>query len=125
VALKRAVLLLNNTSVRLTAESVEGSALSLESIDDVHGCDGLPLGMLCVGDGITDHVFQENFKNTTGLLIDETGDSLYTTSASKTTDGWLGDTLDVITKNFSVALGAPLSKTFSSFTTSRHDFSCE
>ena len=106
---KKGRLLLNNTSVCLTAESVEGPALSLKSIDDVHGCDGLPLGMLCVGDGITDDVFQENLENTTGLFVDEARDSLYTTSASKTTDGWLCDTLDVITKNLPVTLSAPLS----------------
>ena len=72
VALKRAVLSVNNTSVCLTAESVEGSALSLQSVDYVHSCDGLPLGVLCVGDGITDDVFQENLENTTGFFVDET-----------------------------------------------------
>ncbi|MCP4261892.1 MAG: hypothetical protein GY774_30975, partial [Planctomycetes bacterium] len=44
----------------------------------------------------------------------------------ETTDGWLGDTLDVITQHLSMTLGATLSKPFSSFTTSRHDeFSSE
>ena len=49
-----------HTAVRLTTESVEGPALSLESIDYVHSGDGLPLGMLGVGDCITDNVFQEH-----------------------------------------------------------------
>ena len=44
----------------LTAETVQGTALAFQSVDDVHGGDGLPLGVLGVGDGITDHVFQEN-----------------------------------------------------------------
>ena len=30
----------------LSAETVEGSALSLEHVDHVHGSDGLPLGVL-------------------------------------------------------------------------------
>ena len=81
----------------LTAESVEGTSLSLQSIDNVHGCDCLPLGMLCVCDGITDDVLKENLQYTTCLFIDQTRNTFDTTSAGKTTDSWLGDTLDVIT----------------------------
>ena len=44
----------------LTAETVEGSALSLQSVDDVHGGDSLPLGVLGVGDGVSDDVLQEH-----------------------------------------------------------------
>lgn len=123
VALKRAVDIAVLLREHLTAESVEGSALSLQSVDYVHSCDGLPLGVLGVGDGITDDILQENLQHSSGFFIDETGDSLYTTTTSETTDGRLCDTLDVITKNLSVTLSAPLSKTLSSFTTSRHDFS--
>ena len=108
----------------LTSESVQGAALTLEGIDDVHGGHSLPLGVLGVGDGITDHVLQENLEDTTGLLVDQARDTLDTTPTGETTDGWLGDTLDVITKNLPVALGAPLSKTLASFTTSRHDAMC-
>jgi hypothetical protein len=95
--------------------------LSLQSVDDIHGGDSLPLGMLGVGDGITDDILKEHFENTTGLLIDETRDTLDTTSASKTADGGLGDTLDVITQDFAMTLSATLSESFSSFSTSRHD----
>lgn len=107
---------------RLTAESVQGAALAFQSVDNVHGGDGLPLGMLSVGDGISDDILKENFQDTTGLFVDETWDTFDTTSASKPTDGGLCDTLDVITQNFAVTLGASLSKTFASFATSRHDF---
>ena len=41
------------------AESVEGAPLPLEGVDDVHGSDGLSLGVLGVGDCVTDHVLQE------------------------------------------------------------------
>ena len=104
----------------LTSESVQSTSLAFEGIDDVHGSDGLPLGVLGVGDGITDDVLKENFENTTGLFVDETRDTLHTTSASETTDGGLGDTLDVITQNFAVTLGASLSESFTSFAASRH-----
>ena len=102
----------------LSTESVQGPSLSLQSVDDVHGCDGLPLGVLGVGDGITDDVFQENLEDTTGFFVDQAGDTLDTTSASQSSDGGLGDSLDVITKNLSVTLGASFSQSLSSFTTS-------
>lgn len=105
----------------LSAEAVEGASLSLERVDDVEGGDGLSLGVLSVGDGITDDVLEEDLEDTSGLFVDQTGDSLDTASSSESTDGWLGDTLDVITKDLSVTLGAALSESFTSFSTSRHD----
>ena len=69
VALKRAVVAMSEGC--LTSESVEGPALALQSVDDVHGGDGLPLGVLCVGDGITDDVLKEHLQDTSGLLVDE------------------------------------------------------
>jgi hypothetical protein len=41
---------------------------------------------------------EEDLENTTGLLIDETRDTLDTATTSETTDRGLGDTLDVVTK---------------------------
>ena len=51
----------------LTSESVQSFALSLQSIDDIHGSDSLPLGMLSVGDSITDDIFQKNLQYTEAL----------------------------------------------------------
>ena len=89
--------------------------MTLKSIDNIHGGDCLPLGVLGVGDGITDDVLEEHLQDTTGLFVDETADSLDTTSASKTADGGLGDTLDVITQDFAMTLGAAFAETFSTF----------
>ena len=105
----------------LASESVQCSALSLQSIDNIHGCDSLPLGVLSVGDGISDHVLKENLQNTSGLLIDQSRDSLHTTSSCQTSDGRLGDSLDVISQHFPVPLGSSFSKSLSSFASSRHD----
>jgi hypothetical protein len=44
---------------RLTTETVEGTALALEGVDNIEGCDGLALGVLSVGDGITDDTLEE------------------------------------------------------------------
>ena len=37
----------------LGTETVEGAAGALESVDDVESGDGLPLGVLSIGDGVT------------------------------------------------------------------------
>ena len=124
-ALKRArVLCCKKVLHFLTAESVEGTALALQSVDDVHGSDGLSLGVLSVGDGISDDVLKEDLEDSTGLFVDEARDTLDTTTTRKTADGRLGDTLDVIAQHFAMTLGASLSEALSSFAASRHD-SCE
>jgi hypothetical protein len=76
VALKRAVVFLR-VRLCLTSESVQGSALTFQSVDDIHGCDCLPLGVLCVCDRITDDIFLKYFQYTTGFLVDKTGDTFY------------------------------------------------
>ena len=106
---------------RLATETVQGAALSLQRVDDVHGGDGLSLGVLGVGDGITNDVLQEYLQDATGLLVDQAGDTLDTTSTGQTSDRWLGDTLDVVTKNLPVTLGATLAQAFASFTATGHD----
>ena len=104
----------------LTTESVEGSALPLQSIDDIHGGDSLPLGVLGVGDSVTDDVLKEDLEDTSGLLVDEARDTLDTTAASQTADSGLGDALDVVTKNLAVTLGASLSESLASFASTGH-----
>ena len=77
------------------AESVEGPALSLEGVDDVHGGDGLPSCVLSVGDSISDDLFKERSEDGPCVVVDERGDSLDTTSSTESSDGWFGDTVNV------------------------------
>ena len=100
----------------LSTESVEGSSLTFQGVDNVESSDSLSLGMLGVSDGITDDVFQEDLEDTSGLFVDQAGDTLDTTSASQSSDGGLGNTLDVVTEHFSVPLGTSLSQSLASFT---------
>ena len=75
----------------------------------IEGGDGLPLGVLSVCDRVADdlklrvrvrtetvaettYVLKEDLEDTAGLLVDETGDTLHTTTTRETTDGGLGDT---------------------------------
>ena len=101
--------------ISLTAKSVQSTALTLQGIDHIHGGDCLPLGMLGVGDSITDDVLQEDLQHTTGLLVDESRDTLDSSPTGQTADGGLGDTLDVVPQHLPVPLGAPLAESFSSF----------
>ena len=125
MALKRAVGFCFGRSERperfLSSESVEGTSLTLECVDDVHSGDGLSLGVLAVGDGVTDDVLKEDLEDSAGLLVDEAGDALHTTTTSETADGGLGDALDVVTQHLPVTLGASLSESLASLSTSRHD----
>ena len=106
--------------VRLTAETVQGASLAFQSVDHVHGRNGLPLGVLGVGDGVTDHVLKEHLQDTAGLLVDQPGDTLHAATASQTANGGLGDSLDVIAENLTVTLGASFSESLAAFTSSRH-----
>ena len=80
----------------LTPKTVQSTSLSFQSVYYVHGCNGLTLGVLGVGHGIADNVLKENFQNTACLLVDQSRNSLYTPTASETTDRWLGNSLDII-----------------------------
>jgi hypothetical protein len=71
--------------------------------------------VLSVGDGVTDNGLEEGLENTAGLFVDHSGDTLDTTTAGETADGGLGDTLDVVTENLAVTLGAALSETLATF----------
>ena len=78
--------------------------------------------MLSVCDSISDHILKEYFENSSGLLIDQSRDSLHSTSSCQTSDGRLGDALDIISQHLPVPLGSSLSESFSSFASSSHDW---
>lgn len=107
-------------AAHLATETVEGAALPLEGVHDVHSGDGLSAGVFGVGDGILDDVLQEHLQHASNLLINETRDTLNTTSAGKTANCRLRDTLDVVAQHLAVALGASLSQPLSSFSSARH-----
>jgi hypothetical protein len=67
--------------------------------------------VLGVSDSVTNDRLEEGLENTAGLLIDHSGDTLDTATTSKTADGGLGDTLDVVAQNLAVTLGAALAET--------------
>jgi hypothetical protein len=60
----------------LTTETIQSTALALQSVDDIERSDGLALGVLSVGDSITDDTLEEGLQNTTGLFVDHCDDAL-------------------------------------------------
>jgi hypothetical protein len=58
------------TTMRLSTETVQSAALSLQSIHNIEGGDGFSLGVFSVGDGVTDNTLEESLEDTTGLFID-------------------------------------------------------
>jgi len=101
----------------LTTETVKSAALALKGVDNVERSDGLALGVLSVGDGITNDTLEEGLEDTASLLVDHGRDTLDTTTTSETTDGRLGDTLNVVAQDLPVAFGTTLSETLATFTT--------
>jgi hypothetical protein len=74
--------------------------------------------MFSVSDSITNYIFQKYLEYSTSLFIDQTRDTLDSSSARQSSDGGLGDTLDVITQYLTMALGTTLSQSLSSFSSS-------
>jgi hypothetical protein len=105
---------------RSAAESVEGAALALERVDDVHGGDGLAAGVLRVGDGVADDVLEEDLEHAAGLLVDEPGDALHAAPPRQPPDRRLGDALDVVAEHLAVALGAALAQPLAALAAPRH-----
>ena len=97
-------------------ETIEGSALSLESIDDIESSDGLSLGVFSVSNWVTDDVFEEWSEDNSGLVIDEGRDSLDTSSSGKSSNSWLGDSKDGVLDGFlSKSLGTLFTWDFTEF----------
>mmetsp|Transcript_29798 Transcript_29798/g.44203 ORF Transcript_29798/g.44203 Transcript_29798/m.44203 type:complete len:120 (-) Transcript_29798:58-417(-) len=107
-------------SQHLAAETVEGAALALERVDDVHGGDGLAASVLGVGHGIAHDALKEDLEDTAGLFVDEAGDTLDTTTACETADGGLSDALDVVAQDLAVTAGSALAESLASFSAARH-----
>lgn len=99
---------------------IEGLASILQGHYDIHSGNGLAARVLSVGHGIADHVLEEPLEDRAGLLVDEAGDTLDTTTAGETADSRLRDALDVVTQNLAVTLGAALAETLSALSASGH-----
>ena len=102
----------------LASEAVDGSALSLQRVDNIQSCHSLSSCVLAVSDGVFHNTFQEALQDRSSFFVDESGNSLDSTSSSKTSDGWLSDAIDVISQHSLVTFGTAFAKSFSAFSSS-------
>ncbi len=89
----------------LTTEAVEGAALALECVDDIHGGNGLAVRVLCVPHGVLEGLLKEDLEDAAGFLVNQAADTLDATTAGQTAYGRLGDALDVFAQHVAVTLG--------------------
>jgi hypothetical protein len=94
----------------LSTESVQGLSLTLERVYHVHGRDGLAPRVFRVRDGIADAIFQKYFEHTAGFFVNQTTDTLDSATTGQTTNGRLGNALDVVAQDLAVTLSAALSE---------------
>ncbi len=104
----------------LRAESVQRSSLSLQRIHDVQCHHRLAPRVFRVRNRVPNHWLEEHLQHIPRLFIDQTRDTLHTTTTRQTTDGRLRNALDVIPQNLAMAFRTSLSQSFSSFTASWH-----
>lgn len=107
----------------LAAETVKGTALSFQRIHDVHRSDGLPFGMFGVRYGVAYDVLEEYLEDASRFFVYQAGYSLHAAASRQSSDGRLGDALDIVTQHLTMTLRAALSQTFATFTTACH-FCC-
>jgi len=119
----------------LTTETVQGTTLPLQRVDDIEGSDSLALCVLSVCDRIADNTFEEGLEDTTCFFVDHYGktrqlsimrtcnwmvmltgrDTLDTASTGQTTDGRFCDTLDVVSQDLPVTLCTTLAEALATF----------
>ena len=63
---------------------------------------------------------EEDLEDASGLFVDQTRDTLDTATSCETSDGRLGDALDVVSQDLAVSLGSSLSETLAALSSSRH-----
>ena len=108
------------TLADLTTKAVQGTSLALQSVNNIHCGDSLTLGVFSVGNGIADDILKEHLEHTTRLFVNESRNALDAATTCKTTNGRLGDALDIITQHLPVALGSTFTKTLSSLASACH-----
>ena len=73
--------------------------------------------MFRIHDGIPNHVLQKNFEHTSSLIVHESRDAFDTAPPSQSSNGWFGDTLNVILQEFTVTFESTLAESFPPFPT--------
>merc|ERR1719153_977677 len=86
----------------------------------LYGGHSLPLGMLGVSHGVTDHILEEDFEDAASFLVDEARDPFDAAPASQTANCRLRNSLNIITQDFPMPFCSSFSQALTSFATTRH-----
>ncbi|CAH9126544.1 unnamed protein product, partial [Cuscuta epithymum] len=111
--------------ISLAAKTVQSPSLPLQGVDHIHGSNRLPPSMLRVGNCITNDIFKEDLQHASGLFIDQAADSLHASSSGQPPDRRLGDALDVVPENLTVALCSAFPQPLSSLSAAGHFSPCD
>ena len=95
--------------------------MALQSVDDIHGGDRLPLGVFGVSDSVSNDILQEDFEDAAAFLVNEPRDAFHATAPCEPTDSWFRNSLDVITQHFAMTLSSSLPQALASLATTGHD----
>ena len=83
----------------LVAKSIQRSALSLQSLHDVLRHHGFALCVLCINNGVSQHILQELLQYAARLVVCEAANALDATASRQTSDCWLRNTLDIVAQH--------------------------
>jgi hypothetical protein len=122
---------------RLDTETIEGATAALKRINDIEGSNGFPLCVFSISHGVADNLksrlkpyntesmitytLKEVLQHSTGFFIDEARDTLDTTTTSEAADSRLGNTLNVVTQDFTMPLSTGLSETLATLSTASYE----
>jgi hypothetical protein len=70
---------------------------------------------------VVTYTLEEVFQNSTSFLVNETRDTLDTATTSETANSRLGDALNVVSQNFTMALGTSFSETLATLSTAGYE----
>lgn len=102
-------------------KSVQCPAISFQSIHDVLRSDGLSASVFSVGNSVSDDLLEEVFQVSAGLFIDQTRNTLASTSTTQSSNSWFRDTLNGILQHLPVTFRCTFTQSFATFATSGHD----
>ena len=71
------------------------------------------------------YTLQEVFQYSTSFLINEARNTLDTTTTGEAANSRLGNTLDVVAQDFTMALSTGFSETLATFSTASYGYSCQ
>jgi hypothetical protein len=77
--------------------------------------------MFDVRSSVTNNVFRKDFQHPSGFFVNQTRNSLYSTTVGQPPNSGLSDSLDVISQHFPVPISTTFTQTFSVFTSTSHD----